>query len=671
MIKRTWTPIKRIGLGLVGAVLFFSLSGLPYLAQGEPTHTSQLPILSPEQPESVELDRVVPPRPTRQEPIDPQEVEAFMDEFFEWEMQQVPGAVVALVKDGAILFTKGYGYADVDKKTPVVPDKTLFRVASLSKLFTSTAVMQLSERGLLDLHKDVNQYLKRFQIENPYPEPITTAHLLTQTDGSSQQLFGIAARTALEMMPLEEFIPNHMPPIVERPGEFYSYSNLGITLAGYLVEVLSGKPFMQYMDENLLQPLDMRHSTFRQPLPPSLASDLAVSYEYKDGQFHTLPFLHLNIAPAASMSATATDMAHFMIAHLQNGRYKNSRILEEKTAQLMHQQHFTHHPKLPGTAYGFHELFENNIRAIGHFGGLRGYSCSLLLLPDQNVGLFVATNSFNLIYTNLITQFFDHYYPLEEKPTLPKPLANFAEQAKRFTGTYRDIEYPRGTLASIGGLARHLQVKLDGKNSLIVKTSDFFFAGNPVQKHLMPVEPLLFQRLDDDAYAAFEEDRNGYIRYLYHPIAPRIGAFEKIAWYETIPFQLGLVGFYAVLFLSAGIAWLVYKQRSQKRRFIQLAWLVAGLVGTLNLVFLIGFPLAVWLIGIWNLLYGVPAILIALLCIPAVTTGMTLALPTFTVLVWKNNYGSVIECLHYSLITLTALAFIPFLLYWNLLGFQF
>jgi len=165
---------------------------------------------------------------------------------------------------------------------------------------------------------------------------------------------------------------------------------------------------------------------------------------------------------------------------------------------------------------------------------------------------------------------------------------------------------------------------------------------------------------------------------LYNPIRSRISAFRKLPWYETIPFQLSLAGFCAVLFLSAGITWLVRslsrrfrKQRFQDDRLTRLAWLVAGLVGILNLVFLIGLPLVAWRIGVWQLLSGVPAIIIALLCIPPVTTGMTLGLPTFTVLAWKNKNWSASDRVNYSLITLAALAFIPFLMYWNLLGFQF
>jgi len=181
---------------------------------------------------------------------------------------------------------------------------------------------------------------------------------------------------------------------------------------------------VQYIDKSILQPLDMSRSSFLQPLPSPLKDDLAQGYRYQNGSFKPVPFLYFNIAPAAALSATATDMAHFMIAHLQHGRYENSRILEEDTARLMHQTHFTQHPKLPGTAYGFHERLQNNISAIGHLGNSLGYSSSLTLLPEQNVGLFTATNSLNGLQGKIISQFFDHYYPVVESPT-PQTSAAF------------------------------------------------------------------------------------------------------------------------------------------------------------------------------------------------------------------------------------------------------
>ncbi|HEY9672570.1 MAG TPA: serine hydrolase domain-containing protein, partial [Waterburya sp.] len=168
-----------------------------------------------------------------QNPTDAQELEAFLDDFFAKEMvkEHVPGAAVALVKDGKIFFSKGYGYADLEKKIPVVPDKTLFRVGSISKLFTTTAVLQLVEQGKLKLDDDVNKYLKRFQVKNTYPKPVTIANLLTHTDGfDSGWGMGAFARRASEMTPLGDFLAKRLPPRILPPGEVFLYSDVGMNL---------------------------------------------------------------------------------------------------------------------------------------------------------------------------------------------------------------------------------------------------------------------------------------------------------------------------------------------------------------------------------------------------------------------------------------------------------
>ncbi|XHX78819.1 MAG: serine hydrolase [Stenomitos frigidus ULC029] len=668
--------LKQLLAFLVTLIWITSLAVLPVSAQ-EQGKNNQFLLLSPPGSEQTEPKATTSPASSQKGPQDPQEVEAFLDKFFtnETPKEHVPGAVVALVKEGKILFTKGYGYANVEKKIPVVPDRTLFRVASLSKLFTDTAVMQMYERGLLNLHTDVNQYLKRFQIKNPYEEPITAARLMIQTDGTSQRLLGIAAPTAAEMQPLSTFIPTYMPPIVQPPGKLYSYSNMGITLAGYLVEVLSGTPFVDYMDKNLLQPLEMQRSSFRQPLPPALASDLAVGYQYKNGKFQPVPFLYLNIAPAASLSATATDMAHFMIAHLQKGRYENSQILQEDTARKMHRQQFSQHPLVPGTGYGFHERLENNIRAIGHVGSLRGYSSSLTLLPEQNVGLFIASNNFNGMHGKLITQFFDHYYPVKTSNPTPQAPRNINDRLDRFTGTYRDLEYPRDTLGKLTAPFGHLHVKAGDNGTLVVQTPGLFFPTSIVEKRLAPVEPLLFQRLDDDGYSAFGEDEQGQIAYVFNPIGAKIGTFEKIPWYETIVFQGWLAGACIVLFLAAllssigsWLGWFGKQHHAGAPKLARVAWLVMALVSGLYLLFLIGLPLSLWLMGVWKLVYGLPAIAVAFLYLPPIAASLSIALPVFALLAWKRNYWSAWERSLYSLTTLAALVFIPFLLYWNLLG---
>jgi CubicO group peptidase (beta-lactamase class C family) len=669
---------RRLISWIVLVILFLSLSGLPTWARNTPADI-QVIDRQPEQPIN-EPEQFVPAAPSAPGLNDSQEFEAFVDNFFQEEMSKthIPGGVVSVVKDGKLFFAKGYGYANVEKKIPVVADKTLFRVASLSKVFTATAAMQLYERGLLQLDGEVNQYLTNFKLENPYPDPVKVAQLMTHTDGTTQRRIGLAARTAEEMQPLGDYLADHMPPVAWRPGKLYNYSSHSSALLGYLVQKISGLPFVQYIDKNIFQPLNMHRSTFLQPPPPPLAEDLAVGYQYQNGNFKPVPYLYLNIAPAASMQTTATDMARFAIAHLQLGRYANARILEPDTARLMHQTHFTQHPLLPGTAYGLHERLENGIRSLTHLGSLRGYSSSLTLLLDQNIGIFTATNSFAGIHGKLLSRFFDHYFPVTKPPTPQQPLSLSEEQLEQFTGIYRDLEYPRDTFAKLSGPFEHIQIEKDGNGTLQVRTPSLFFLGNAPRIRLIPVEPLLFQRANDEAFTGFGEDSSGRIAFAFNPIWPVIGTFERIYWYETVWVQLGIVGFCAVVFLSAATIWPILPlirrlrgKRFQVKRQLRWAWILAGLIGTLNLAFLIGFPLSIWLYGFWRLVYGVPAVAIAFLCIPVLTTVLTLGLIVFTALAWKNNYWSWQRRSHYSLITLAALVFIPFLTYWNLLGFQF
>ncbi|MEA5504781.1 serine hydrolase domain-containing protein [Halotia wernerae UHCC 0503] len=284
-----YSSIQLIRWVIIG-ILFVSLSSWPSWARNVP----KFPLSRPQQQQPTEPKQPIIPSLTVPRLNDPQELEALADNIFNEEMSKshVPGAVISVVKDGKLFFAKGYGYGNVEKKIPVVADKTLFRVASLSKLFTATAAMQLYERGMLDLNANVNQYLTSFQLENPYPEPVRVAQLMTHTDGTTKRRIGLAARTATEMKPLGDYLAGHMPPIVWQPGKLYSYSSHSTALLGYLVERVSGIPFIQYIDENILQPLKMSRSSFVQPPPPDLAADLAVGYQYRNGQYKNVPYLN-------------------------------------------------------------------------------------------------------------------------------------------------------------------------------------------------------------------------------------------------------------------------------------------------------------------------------------------------------------------------------------------
>ncbi|MGL5064115.1 MAG: serine hydrolase domain-containing protein, partial [Microcoleus sp.] len=488
-------------------------------------------------------------------PTNPQEVERFLDDFFDKEMSKahVPGAVFTLVKDGKILLSKGYGYADLEKKIPVDPDKTLFRVGSISKLFTATAVMQLAERGQLNLDDDINKYLKQFQIPKTFPKPVTFANLLTHTDGFDAGWgIGAFARNASQMTPLGDFIKKRLPPRILPPDEVFLYSDVGMNLAGYLVEEISGLPFAEYIDKNILQPLNMRRSSFFQPLPPQLASNLAAGYKYQNATYQKRPFAFSNTVPGNALMATATDIAHFAIAHLQNGRYGDTQILNAATAKQMHQRQFSRYPGMVGSTYGFFERIINKQRTISHGGRHAGYTSELYLLPDRNLGLFVSCNNNPTgLADKLVHKFLDRYYPPDKiiKP-VPQGIKTSQERLQQLSGTYRFVHYPHRTiekLAAIFGEAGELRTFAgqDGTLSLWVP-----------QFKSVEIKPLLFRFLYSNGLMGFRQNEKQQITHLFLG-GSVYDSLEKLSWFETNDFQLKLSIFCAVTFCFSCIIWLV------------------------------------------------------------------------------------------------------------------
>lgn len=618
-------------------------------------------------------------------PTNPEELKDSIDQFFINAMREdhIPGAVFIMVKDGKTFFSKGYGYADT--KTPVNPDKTLFRVASISKLFTATAVMQLVEEGKIDLNEDINKYLTRFQIEYRTARPITVADLLMHTDGFDIQWnIGRFARSQSELKPLGEFLAERLPEQVEQPGSLYLYSDVGMTLAGYLVEEVSGSPFSQYVEERILKPLEMRNSTFEQPLPSKLKNDLAVGF-YKDGNsLWSTPFLYFNSSPAGALSCTATDIGHFMIAHLQNGKYGYVPILREETAKDMHRRRFEYISTLFGVAYGFH-VSDDYPRTLYQGGEAPGFSSMLVLLPDEGMGYFVALNIENQEFiSKLTTRLLNHYYPAPEGPDKTQSTPGIQEgrttlldsQLERFAGVYRYDQYPRHTIDKIGLLFQRWfidqRVEVGNDGTLIV-----FPEGTKWQQ----VEPFVFRQVDGKERLVFGENNRGDITELFKD--GDILRYERLAWYETIPFQKGLIGFFALTFFTAPAVGLSgylidlsrrrkgrpLRQQSSQPKVVTATKYLAIAVSVLHLCFMIGLLLFLRETGIYTLIWGLPADLKALLMIPPVSALMTIPLAFLILVCWKKKSCPTVARVYYSATTLAAFAFLFFLSRWNLLGF--
>ncbi|HET7771857.1 MAG TPA: serine hydrolase domain-containing protein, partial [Chloroflexota bacterium] len=290
----------------------------------------------------------------RHGPTDPTELEAFLDQLLGTQMKenQIAGAAVSVVRAGQLLFAKGYGYADLAKGIPVDPEHTIFRTGSVGKTFTSTAVMQLVEQGKLDLDADVNTYLD-FRIPNTYPQPITLKHLLTHTSGLENRLLASAVRDSRDLVPAREWLVSHMHARVRPPGVAAAYSNYNTMLAGYIVERVSGQPYDRYIQQHIFDPLGMTHSAASSQLPPDLRPHVSVGYASLGGVLQPFPEYIAQPAavPAGGHHSSVIDMARYMIAHLENGRFGDAhipevRILKEATMQQMHSGLYAPHPRL-------------------------------------------------------------------------------------------------------------------------------------------------------------------------------------------------------------------------------------------------------------------------------------------------------------------------------------
>ena len=627
-------------------------------------------------------DRNVPATSSAgQGPTDPAELEAFLDAFFARRMKErhIAGAAIAIVKDGKLFFVKGYGYADLERKISVDPKQTMFYVGSLGKVFTWTAVMQLVEQGKLNLDADVNTYLD-FRVPATYPQPITLKHLMAHTSGFEERWLESVVSDANELMPAREWLASNMAARVRPPGDSAGYSNYNAMLAGYIVARASGKPYDKYIQEHIFTPLGMAHSAARSPIPPDLRPNLSMGYTYTDGAFRAFPEYIPQPAlwPSGSHQASAADMARFMIAHLQDGRYSDeriseARILKESTARQMKTILYTPDPRLLGMAYGFADMSDNGQRTLGHQGYALAMGSQLLLLPDQSLGLFVVFNTMGI--GDLTTQhfgfqraFFDHYYPAS--PVAPlEPPADFAKRAGRFVGLYRAASAAASTpdkVAVAFGLNRlEISDRGDGTLLLSIKGAEFRF---------VEVEPLYFRQVDGPFAIVFREDDRGRITHLFTDLQPQYGSV-KMDWYETLGFNMALFLICVLIFVSMILVAVIRFVRSRLGSDRRPAsggarianWVIMG-VCLLNLLFLAGF--ALWFRPPTEL-HGVALVIQIVLGLGVMAAVLTVGALVCTVLAWKNGYWGVVARVYYTLVTVAAIAFVWFLNYWNLLGWRF
>jgi CubicO group peptidase (beta-lactamase class C family) len=432
-------------------------------------------------------------------PSDPREVAAFLDGVMEAQQKahHFAGAVVVIVRDGEVLFEKGYGYSDQAARAPVDPKRTLFRVASNSKMFVWTAVMQLVEQGRLDLNADVNQYLKGVRIPATYPQPVTMANLMTHTAGFEDMVVGLFTHSPTSMRPLADVIRDKIPARVFLPGRVTAYSNYGTALAGLIVEQISGVPYELYLRQRILDPLGMQHATLAQPLPANLAPDMSKGYHWDGGKLQEKPFEYVPLAPCGGMSIAGDDMARFMIAELNDA----AGILKPETARLMRERLISYSPAVPGMLHGFMGWEVNGESAFGHGGDTVWFHSQTLMDPARKLGFFIAynTDSGSPARSEFMPVFFDHYFP-SPLPKEAPPRKDQREQLKRFAGTYFVARSSMSDYTRVNQLMSAVRASVNAEGYLSLGG-----------RRWRQVEPLVFAEVDGRRKLAFRADETGRI----------------------------------------------------------------------------------------------------------------------------------------------------------------
>ncbi|MFL6601329.1 MAG: serine hydrolase domain-containing protein [Steroidobacteraceae bacterium] len=459
------------------------------------------------------------------------DVNAWLDGYMPYALHvgDIAGAVVAVVKDGKVLTERGYGYSDLEKRIPVDPKRTLFRPGSVSKLFTWTAVMQLVEQGKIDLDADVNRYID-FKIPPRDGKPVTMRNIMQHTAGFEEQAKGIMSDDP-NAPGFEALLKQWVPHRVFAAGSTPAYSNYGASLAGYIVQRVSGEPFNSYIEKYIFAPLDMKLSSFRQPLPAELAP--LMSKGYPRASQDPVLFEMIGPAPAGSLSSPGEDMAHFMIAHLQDGEYNGNRILNAATARKMHDSPLTVLPPLNRMELGFFETNINGREVIAHLGDTETFHTSLHLFLADGVGFYVSFNSLGKdgaageLRGALFEDFADRYFP-GTPPEGKLDAKTAAAHAAMLTGSWVNSRGSQSSFLAALDLFGQAKVGLNGKGELVLP----FLGLNGEPRHWVEYSPFVWRDRDGHERLAAQVVNGKAVRFSIDGISPFM-VFDRPAWYRN------------------------------------------------------------------------------------------------------------------------------------------
>ena len=330
-----------------------------------------------------------------------------LDEYIMDEMQaeHFPGVATVIVKNGEIVWLKCYGFADIENGIPVT-DSTQFLLASMSKLFTGTATMQLKEDGMLQLNNDINEYLP-WQLNHPTQSttPMTIHQLMTHTSSikdnwsAMSNYYGYPDPT----MSLEACMQDYFTVTGENynanqnflsasPGTVFNYSNMATALNGYITEIVSSTPFDDYCNEHIFEPLCMEKTAWH--MADLDSNEVARPYSYSNGNFIANPHYGFADYPDGQLRSSISDLANYMIAFLNGGTLGSNAILSPSSVSEMWTPQIPSIESKQGLNWYKELLYHSGGETLlwGHNGGELGVSTDMYVDPESNIGLCVLSN---------------------------------------------------------------------------------------------------------------------------------------------------------------------------------------------------------------------------------------------------------------------------------------
>lgn len=319
-----------------------------------------------------------------------QAIDSFVKPFIG---KSAPGAAIVVTKGDEMIFSKGYGYANIEKQISVDPASTVFEYGSINKVFVWTAVMQLVEDGKIKLDQDIRAYLpESFAKKVRYDKPITMLDLMSHTAGFEESPQPTFNKSSDKLKSLEETLLFAQPEQINAPGKVMSYSNYGTALAAFAVEKVSGETFSDYEMKNILRPLEMNHTSGHPTLADheELLGAKATGYgRAVEGGFEARAYHYVDFYPAGSMTGTAEDLARFALALISDDSLL---FTKQETLQTMLARSYSPHKDLLSNAHGFWE-YNAQPHAVGHAGNSVGFSSNFAVVPEEKLGIVVLTNA--------------------------------------------------------------------------------------------------------------------------------------------------------------------------------------------------------------------------------------------------------------------------------------